>query len=174
MKPSIGNPIEYIFIHHTAVSYKQNPDQWDQTNTFHKSMWNFKSSLGIFVGYTYEISASGFVRQARAEGEETAAVIGFNRKSVSICLDGNFDIEKPTLAQVKALRTLIINIMARTNVPITNVLPHRSECGTPPYKTCYGSQLSNTWAQDIVLKPAEFGITDDQSLGSEQVIERDC
>lgn len=141
--------------------------------------WNFKSSLGLYVGYTYEIAANGTVRQARAIGEETAAVIGYNFNSVSICLDGNFDIEKPTIAQMKALRALLVEIMGMKGVTVSirNVLPHRGSYDLlhePEQKSCYGRLLPDTWAQSLVLQPEVDGIDENPPLGEAQTVDRGC
>lgn len=146
------NQVKYIFIHHTAISYSANPDQWNATAENHKERFNMLSSMNSYVGYNYEISAAGLIRQSRQEGEETAAVISYNFNSVSICLDGNFDIELPTQAQIDALTTLIIGVMARHSVPLENIHPHRFACDVPPYKSCYGNKLSDTWAQDLITQ----------------------
>lgn len=170
------NPVNYIFVHHTAFSYRTNPDQWYQTNEYHRELWNFKSSLGFYAGYNYEISANGTVRQARAEGEETAAVIGQNKNSVSVCLDGNFDIEDPTLQQKQALRKLLVEIMARhSNLSYKVILPHRSMCGIPPYKSCYGSRLADDWAQILLLSPEKVGVNDlVPPVGGTADVDREC
>ena len=151
MKPTLNNPVQKIIIHHTAVSHGLNPDQWVATNADHKARFDFMSSLGYYVGYTYEISATGQVRQARKEGEETAAVIGENRRSISICLDGNFDMEMPTLAQAQALKKLMTEIIARWGLTPHKIFPHRDFCGTPPYKSCYGNLLPDNWGQLVCL-----------------------
>lgn len=149
------NPIKYIFVHHTAVSYAVNPDQWEQTNVYHRDERQFPiSSLGLYVGYNYEIAKDGTVRQARKDGEETAAVKGYNFCSLSICLDGNFDIELPTPMQVMALKNLLKQKSAQYGVPLANILPHRHFAN----KTCYGSKLDDNWAQSLV------GPLPDQSL----------
>jgi N-acetylmuramoyl-L-alanine amidase len=139
--------IKYIFIHHSAVSYNLNPDQWTQTNNYHRDVRGFpKSSLGFYVGYSYEISKDGLIRQARNDGEETAAVKGYNFESISICLDGNFDIELPTPMQSIALKNLLKEKMKAYNVPIKNILPHRAFAN----KSCYGSKLPDDWGQKLV------------------------
>lgn len=138
--------IEFIFVHHTAVSHSKNPDQWEATNAYHKQEFNMKSSLGWYVGYNYEISRDGVVRQARVEGEETAAVKGYNKNSVSIALDGNFDIELPTEAQKTALTKLLKEVRDRHGVPIENIRPHRSVA----QKSCYGSRLPDDWAMSLL------------------------
>lgn len=165
--------ITYIFIHHTGVSRIVNPDQFNATNTYHQQVFNMKSSLGFWVGYNYEISASGQVRQARVDGEETAAQLLHNKDSLSICMDGNFDIEMPTQAQIDALKTLCLQKMAQYSIPIDNVHPHRYVAtyiaegqpfqantgsyktidGCLNYKSCYGSNLSDKWITDLLTPP---------------------
>lgn len=141
------NPIKYIFVHHTAVSYDANPNQFEQTNAYHRDDRQFPiSSMGFYVGYNYEIAKDGTVRQARKDGEETAAVKGYNFCSISICLDGNFDIELPTPMQVMALKSLLKQKAAQYSVPLENILPHRHFAS----KSCYGSRLADNWAQSLV------------------------
>lgn len=136
-----------IVVHHTGVSYEENPDQFNQTNEYHKKLWNFKSSLGLYGGYNYEISKTGVVRQFRKDGEETAAVKGHNLNSIHICLDGNFDAEFPTIDQLNSLKELLLKKCAEYDIPYTEIYPHRKYAG----KTCYGSKLSDTWARDLIL-----------------------
>lgn len=137
--------MKQIYVHHTAVSYKVNPDQWNATNEYHKQKWNFKSSRGFFAGYNYEISANGTIRQARADGEETAAQVGFNRE-LSVCLDGNFDMELPTAAQVATLTKFLKEKSALYGIKPENILPHRAVSN----KSCYGKLLADSWAADLV------------------------
>ena len=166
------NTLKYIVVHHTAVSQTINPDQFDATNNYHKQMFGMQSSLGFWVGYNYEISANGTVRQARVDGEETAAQLGHNKDSLSICMDGNFDIEMPTQAQIDSLKKLCTEKMAQYNIPLENVFPHRYFAtytaegapfqanlspyktwdGCAPYKSCFGSKLPDTWLPGL-LKP---------------------
>lgn len=99
-----------IMIHHTAVSFQKNPDQFKATNLYHQRKWNQKSSLGYYAGNHYEISDKGRVRQARTDGE--VAVACWQKKMndghcLHICLDGNFDEEKPQPLQIYALRDLL-------------------------------------------------------------------
>lgn len=157
----MSNKIEWVFVHHTAVSYNKNPDQWEATNAYHKQVFNMKSSLGFYVGYNYEISKAGIVRKAREEGEETAAVKGYNKNSISICLDGNFDENVPSTGQKEALTKLLREVMARHNIPASKIVPHR----TFAQKTCYGSRLSDDWARSLVTEKApEMSIEDMEKL----------
>lgn len=113
-----------------------------------------KSSLGWYVGYTYEISEAGIVRQARAVGEETAAVFGYNHNSVSICLDGNFDVELPTVEQIGALRGLLRGLVKEYGIDPNNILHHRAKATTH----CFGTNLPDDWARNIYAD----GLTKDE------------
>jgi len=122
------NKPQYIFIHHTAVSYTKNPDQAEATDNYHKQQWNMISSLGFYGGYNYEISAAGKVTQFRVDGEITAAQYQENMndgRAISIALDGNFDSELPTEAQMLAIKELILAKMEEFNIPIENIKKHR-------------------------------------------------
>lgn len=123
---------EYIFVHHTAVSYEKNPDQWQATDNYHRGKgWGGG-------GYNYEISKVGGVHQFREDGSPTAAQYQQNMndgRAISICLDGNFDIEVPTDEQCRALYELITEKMNEFDIPRQNVFPHRH---VAKYKSCWG------------------------------------
>lgn len=166
--------IQYIFIHHTAVSRQKNPDQWKATDAYHRSKgWGAG-------GYNYEVSAKGSVHQFRTDGAKTAAqyqslgdVKNLNDGSaISICLDGHFDIEDPTPEQKKAVSWLIREKMARYNIPKENVLCHRK---VATYKSCPGTRLPDDvytyfcgvdvpeWGRSAVEKSKAKGIIVDWS-----------
>jgi len=131
---------DYACLHHSGVSHEKNKDQFKANNAYHRAKWNFKSSLGYYLGYNYEISAKGKVRQARADGETTAAVWqeGMNDgRCVHICLDGNFDIEKPTAQQIYALRDLLKRLKTEHGIKSTNFKYHSDFAN----KTCPGKNL---------------------------------
>lgn len=140
---------QYIFIHHTAVSWQKNPDQWKATNEYHKNknwgtaakpLWTPISSLGFYGGYNYEVAANGSVHQFRKDGEVTVAQYQKDMndgRAISICLDGEFDSELPTEEQKKAVAELLQIKMKAYNIPITNVFCHRHVAP----KTCPGSKL---------------------------------
>lgn len=116
----VNNP-EYIIIHHSATA------QGD-AETFRK---NHKAKGWRDIGYHYVIgngtySGDGEVETGRTEAEDGAhcSVDGMNRKSIGICLVGNFDIDKPTPAQMEALEKLCRVIMKRHDIPPSKVLGH--------------------------------------------------
>lgn len=171
----VGSKVSRVFVHHTAVTLTRNPDQWNATNNYHKSIGFHTSSMGWNVGYNFEISADGTIRQARPIGETTCAQIGFNNE-ISIALDGFFDEEMPTEAQVTALQSLLqyfvktlgvlpesiephrfvaTNHIAKGSVCVSNTSQYKTIDNCMPYKSCYGSKLSDSWARSLVEIPAD-------------------
>ena len=100
------NKPTHLIIHHSGV---QTPySQFNAIDNYHKSVGNTRSSLGFYIGYHKHIAPNGYVTTARADsddGEHT--LLGWNRKSIGVCLDGDFNKGVPTQAQLTALRALI-------------------------------------------------------------------
>lgn len=145
---------KYIVIHHTAVSRKKNPDQWAATNNYHRKLWGFKSSLGYYGGYNYEIGAKGNVTQFRKDGETTAAQYQKRMndgRAISICLDDNFDIEDPTKKQMKACRDLILEKIKLYQIKPKNVIKHRD---LAKYKSCPGVRIPDDVFEYFVPQPS--------------------
>lgn len=148
------NKPQYLIIHHTGGT-DTNPKEdtshhtFEIVNEWHKKLWNFKSSLGFYIGYHYFIDKNGKVTQGRADTDEGAHTIGKNNSSLGICLAGNFDVTTPTQAQITALKALISSKMTKYQIEINGVVPHRHFAN----KSCYGSKLSDTWAQDLLKVP---------------------
>lgn len=142
---------EWLIIHHSGAT-DANPllDTSNQTfeiiDTYHKGLWNFKSSLGHYIGYHYFIDKTGKVTQGRADADEGAHTKGYNLKSIGICLAGNFDATLPTVAQTEALRDLLRKLSTKYGIPASKVVPHRAFAN----KTCYGMKLGVKWAADLL------------------------
>lgn len=149
------NTPEYLIIHHTGGS-DANPLQdssnftFEACNELHKNNPNvnlgYPSSLGYYIGYHYYIEKDGSLHQGRLDTDEGAHTVGYNQKSIGICLAGNFDLTLPTEAQVATLKALLKAKTAQFNIPSTKVVPHR----TFAKKTCYGQKLSDSWAASLL------------------------
>lgn len=123
-----------IIVHHTAISRAKNPAQFDAVNRYHKDKgWGM-------IGYQYLIEADGTVKKGRRENQTGAHTSQkwMNVRSIGICLTGNFDIEEPTLEQVKALHSLVVQLQNKYNIPVKKVFPHRHFA---KYKSCWGKLL---------------------------------
>ena len=147
--------ITTIILHHSAVSYKKNPDQWNATNNYHRQKFKkyedtwkvYKSSLGFYNGYHFEISMKGIDRQARKIGESCAATYQQNMnngQAIHIMLDGNFDIEYPTKEQEKTLTNLLVLLLKK--YPTIKIKYHRDFAN----KTCPGKLILNNWATKLL------------------------
>ncbi len=119
-KPEVNNP-EYIIIHHSATA------QGD-AETFRRA---HMAKGWRDIGYHYIIgngtySDDGEVETGRTEAEDGAhcSADGMNRKSIGICLVGDFDKQKPTPAQMEALERLCRDVMERHKIPVSKVLGH--------------------------------------------------
>lgn len=140
----------FICIHHTAISYSKNPDQFEANNNYHKAQWHFKSSLGFYLGYNYEIAYSGRVRKARECGERTAACYQSDMndgRAIHIALDGNFDIEKPQPAQIFALRDLLKALVKKFDIKQNNIVFHNRYSN----KSCPGNNLELGFVKSLVF-----------------------
>jgi N-acetylmuramoyl-L-alanine amidase len=125
-EPVVNNP-EYIIIHHSATA------QGD-VETFRRA---HRAKGWRDIGYHYVIgngtySGDGEIETGRTEAEDGAhcSVDGMNRKSIGICLVGNFDKDKPTPAQMEALERLCRDIIERHKIPVSKVLGHGEVAAT--------------------------------------------
>lgn len=130
----------YIIVHHTAISYDKNVDQFYATNNYHRDVKRFpRSALGFYVGYHYEIAKDGTLHKAREDNEPGAHTSqqSMNFKSIGICLDGDFDKELPSDKQIETLKALLSDKMQAFKIEADHVVPHRRFAP----KTCWGSKL---------------------------------
>lgn len=151
----------YLIVHH-AGGTDANPLQdssgytVQNCNADHKARFNFISTLGWYVGYQYFIDKNGRVTQCRADDEEGAHTIGFNTSSIGICLAGNFDSTIPTHEQVTSLELLMGGLIAKYQIRLENIRPHRDFA----VKSCYGWRLAENWARslmgDYYVNPPSF------------------
>ena len=91
--------LEYIVIHHTASTAKETVEQ------IHNFHINNNGWAGI--GYHFYIRKDGTIYKGRDEKYAGAHCENYNSVSLGICLEGNFEIEKPTDSQLKSLTELL-------------------------------------------------------------------
>jgi len=127
--------VKYIIIHHTATDAKRTT--WQAIENGHKARWNFKSAMGLYMGYQYLITWDGKVHQSRLDTEEGAHTIGYNKNSIGICLTGSFSEEEPSGEQSEALWKLLDEKVAYYGINKKNILGHRDVAN----KICPGDSL---------------------------------
>lgn len=146
--PTTMTKPKYIMLHHSAVSYDRNPDQFEANNNYHKSQWDLKSSLEFYLGYNYEISKSGKLRQARQDGETAVACYQKNMndgRCIHICIDGHFDNEKPTPEQITTLKKLLQDKIKEHGITREGIVFHRDYAR----KTCPGMNMDLKIVRDL-------------------------
>ena len=148
------NKPQWIIVHHEAPPVTTNSPRFGVVNEYHKLKGFPKSSLGYFCGYHLFIEKSGLVWKAREDFDIGAHTIGYNDKSLGVCLAGNFDIEMPTEAQKTALRSVLKEKTIQYGILPLNIVPHRKFS----QKTCYGSKLPDTWAADLLTKEEKISV----------------
>jgi len=112
---------EKIIVHHSASN-----NGFEVDNNWHKQRWpNFISLLGYHIGYQwYWDKEKGWIA-GRSESEEGAHTLGgWNRKSIGICLQGNYNKELVTAEESLALSVKLDEIRKRWNLPTSAVEYH--------------------------------------------------
>jgi len=114
--------IEYIVIHHTASNRDRTTIK--DIENWHKARWShFVSSLGYHIGYHYVILGNGQLVQTRKDYELGAHTIP-NDGKIGVSLCGNFDIEKPSHAQLRALSRLLDDLKRKHNLNNNRIQGH--------------------------------------------------
>lgn len=154
-KPKDNNP-EFLIIHHGGGS-----DADPLADTSHhtaKMMEEWHLAKGWEgLGYQFVIHKNGDVWRGRPEHYHGSHTTTHNKKSIGICLSGNFDATLPTKAQEDSLRSLLVGLMSTYNIQKEKIVPHRTFAN----KTCYGKKLSDTWARDLLGTPS---VTDKEKI----------
>jgi len=137
---------EFLIVHHTGGSDRNPLADSSNQSVFDVENWH-KSLNWEGIGYHFFIDKSGQVSLGRPEWHNGAHTKGYNMKSLGICLAGNFDITLPTAGQVTSLRELLKELSQKYNIDSSKIIPHRTHAN----KTCYGKNLSDSWAKDLLL-----------------------
>lgn len=141
--PHVNSP-SYLVVHHSGgTDADPLADTSNQTANDIEAWHLQKGWRGL--GYNYVIQKDGSVWTGRPEYSEGAHTVGYNLKSLGICLTGNFDATMPTEAQIASLKELLTAKVQQYNISIANIVPHRKFA----HKTCYGNKLSDTWAAEV-------------------------
>jgi N-acetylmuramoyl-L-alanine amidase len=120
----------YIIVHHTEEI------DWDINKT-HKFHQDHRGWSGI--GYNFFIEENGEIIKGRGY-HVGAQAYSYNQKSIGICLAGNFDIQTPSIEQLKSLSKLCIFLLDQYNISTTQILGHRELNGIT--KSCPGKNFN--------------------------------
>ena len=145
------NKPEVIVLHHSLSDFAG--DQLYIINQYHKDQWEMKSELEWFVGYHWLVEKSGKKVRCRNDWEEGAHTMGWNLKSIGICLSGDFTKELPTKAQIDSVRELIqrYNLPLKFHLEVQNYLT----CPGPINKSIFDPPPVLPSVPDEEVKKAE-------------------
>jgi N-acetylmuramoyl-L-alanine amidase len=156
-EPSLMNPmlpVRYVTIHHdgldrleTGVARQAMADRIELYRSGHRARgWGD-------IGYHFVIDRSGVVWEARELKWQGAHVKDRNEGNVGILVMGNFEIQRPTDAQLTGLRNHLRAVCAYFSVPWTRVFSHREWPGAQTL--CPGGNLQREF---IGIRGAERNV----------------
>ena len=124
----------YIVIHHTG-----NDERFSlrEIEDFHRSQsWG----RGCGFAYHYYVTDSAIYRLHIDTAKTNHADNGyFNRRSIAVCLAGNFEERRPTIMELKNLVYTVLLLQIRYSIPPRRILTH-GEVGAE-YTACCGKYL---------------------------------
>jgi N-acetylmuramoyl-L-alanine amidase len=132
----------HIVVHHSATPDGLTND-WESIRRYHTHTkgWN---QIGYHFGLE-RINGVLTLLKGRPIGSVGAHAIGFNAKSIGICVVGNFDAEVPDSEQMETLSAICVDLQRQFDIPRKNVIGHRETyvlLGVPVQKTCPGKLFS--------------------------------
>ena len=137
---SRNNP-KYIIIHHAYMNDIQDGKSLERIQKYHMNK-GWKN-----IGYHYVIEYKDGVpicRQGRHETTNGAHTIGFNTKSIGICIVGNYDKHPLELDKKDLLLKLLRYLIHAHHIPRTKIIGHRDSYklrNKPVEKSCPGNKI---------------------------------
>ena len=140
---SNANKPSFIVIHHSYT-----PDHPGSNMTESIKKYHIETNKWSDIGYHYVIEYDKdypCIKKGREEDISGAHAIGFNIRSIGICVVGNFDEESLPQDKGEVLIHLIQRLMRKYSIPKENVIGHRETYllrEKPIERSCPGKKLS--------------------------------
>lgn len=130
-------PVRYITVHHDAQIFysadkKATAAQIEGIRRIHRN----KRGWGD-IGYHFVVDRAGRVWEARSLAYQGAHVRDHNEGNIGVVALGNFDVQRPTPAQLDALTDLVDRLMRQYHVPVSKLRTHQEWAVT----ACPGGHL---------------------------------
>jgi N-acetylmuramoyl-L-alanine amidase len=128
----------WIVVHHSATTDGDVKD-WDAIRRYHKEVKGW-ADIGYHLGLE-NVAGRYEVFSGRKIGEIGAHALGFNAKSIGICVVGNYDKEPPKPDCIFLLASLIRQLQREFGIPRDQVIGHVDTYRLQyqkPLKTCPG------------------------------------
>lgn len=142
------NKPEFIIIHHSFTPDDDNKREWAAIRNYHVNELGWKD-----VGYHYGLEKwEGQVAICIGRPEFNVGAhtkeMNMNRRSLGICVVGNYDEKPPEQAKLDMLKTLCLKKMDEYGIIPDNVLGHREvgewvglDWRKGEFKTCPGRKF---------------------------------
>lgn len=141
--PVLNGALPKVYIHHTAGHYPVNvTEEISQMHTLQHIAIDVKHYTDI--DYNWLVGPSGTVYESRGLNHKSAATLGENEVSRSICLMGNYQGDMPTAAAIEAIVSCIKYLTDHGDLAsprYLEILGHRDNPKHPNATACPGDHL---------------------------------
>ncbi len=129
------NTVDHVIVHHSSrrydlpafVRFRHRLRGWEDTG------YHYLIGDGRF-------SEDGKLYTGRLEEHQGAHALGYNDRSLGVCLIGNLDIDHPTERQIESLLRFLERYRTAKRIPLERILGHRELPDV--IKSCPGSNVS--------------------------------
>jgi len=157
----ITNRPKFIIIHHAIMKDLRDGKSTERIDRWHKKKNKFKLTpvSKVYCGYQYVIEYKGnkvIINKCRLLTERGAHAIGFNNKSVGVCVVGFYDKNELEDDKKEALTNLCVTLCKENN----KIIPENAIGHYETYimrkvrveKTCPGLKISMKKIRQEVIK----------------------
>jgi hypothetical protein len=130
-------PITRITIHHDGMTPFTNRGEGDAAQRLENIRLAHRGNNWGDIGYHYLVDPAGRVWEGRPLSWQGAHVKDQNQGNIGVCVMGNFERQQPNDAQLRALETIVAQLMSQHNVSVRRVYTHRELAAT----ACPGRNL---------------------------------
>lgn len=166
--PNLSGALPKVYIHHTAGHLPNSiQEEIQQMHTLQHVAIDVKHYTDI--DYNWVIGPSGTIYESRGQNKKSAATLGENEVSRSICLMGNFQGDIPTPAAIQGIVDCIKFLIKTKDLQparLLEILGHRDNPKHPNATACPGENL---YAYIPKIRDALLGYdpeTGDEMLGA--------
>jgi len=144
------NDPKYIILHHSTTKDGRTYDT-DAIRNYHVNVlkWNDIGYHFLLERVNYELE----IIPGRPIHKEGAHALGFNDRSVGICLIGNYDKDFPPYKMILMAVDLMKSIKIAFNISTANIIGHKGTyplLHKPVEKTCPGNNIDMHYIREAV------------------------